>query len=386
MINANVGAFLHVIKVGEGTADPDGYRRIYGGELVTDLSDHPHIAKKSPYGWTTAAGAYQAMAASPTPDGGHTKVDTWGDFQRACGPTDFSPESQDRFAVWCITRRKALQDVIDGRIIDAIRKCNKEWASLPESPYGQPTRNMAQALSTYRAAGGTVDGPAAEPVSAPVETTGSGEITPVYPTLTDVVPEQAPAPVEERTPEDARMPFPLLIPIASMIAQNIPAIMQAFGAKPEKQEIAEKLLDTATQAVQAVAGAPAAMTPYDVAMAVQDNPNVRAELQRRMLNEQNDWAALIKGDNEERAKAREFSMAMADKPNALKTPAFIIAMVLIMSVMGMCWYVLVKTDDFSSPASTQIIQLASMLILLAAGFFLGSSNSSQLKDQLKPRV
>ena len=41
-----------------------------------------------------------------------------------------------------------------GRIEAAIAKCNREWASLPGSPYGQPTRTMAQALATYDAAGG----------------------------------------------------------------------------------------------------------------------------------------------------------------------------------------------------------------------------------------
>ena len=37
----NLGAFLHAIRLGEGTSDEDGYRRIVGGELFDDFSRHP---------------------------------------------------------------------------------------------------------------------------------------------------------------------------------------------------------------------------------------------------------------------------------------------------------------------------------------------------------
>lgn len=146
----NVRAFLRMIRLGEGTRDKDGYRRIVGGQLFESFADHPRVAVKTRYGWTSAAGAYQAMAAVP----GKVKTDTWGDFTRSMGPHDFTPASQDLFAVWCIRRRKALEDVIAGRFEQAVAKCGDEWASLPGSRWGQRTESLARVKSEYEAAGG----------------------------------------------------------------------------------------------------------------------------------------------------------------------------------------------------------------------------------------
>src|SRR5690606_39452601 len=102
----NVHAFLRAIRLGEGTLDADGYRRIVGGELFDDFSDHPRkrvwIER---YGvWSTAAGAYQFIAS------------TWDEMRAKYGLPDFSPASQDRAAVGLLIRRGALDDVIAGRI------------------------------------------------------------------------------------------------------------------------------------------------------------------------------------------------------------------------------------------------------------------------------
>ena len=145
-MNTNTLALLVVIRTGEGTADPDGYRRLFGGELINDLSDHPRRVVRKRLGGrpisSSAAGAYQALRG------------TWDDFIRACGPHDFYPESQDEFAMWCIKRRKALADIEAGRFREAIQKLNKEWASLPESPYGQPVMTWAKAHKIYEESGG----------------------------------------------------------------------------------------------------------------------------------------------------------------------------------------------------------------------------------------
>lgn len=140
--NANVKAFLRVIRTGEGTADEAGYRRIYGGQMFTSFADHPRI-KVTKGGWTsTAAGAYQALAS------------TWDETKRIMGLPDFSPRSQDLFALGRIAARGALDDVLAGRFPDAIRKTAWEWASLPGSPYGQPVISWDRARSVYAAAGG----------------------------------------------------------------------------------------------------------------------------------------------------------------------------------------------------------------------------------------
>ena len=138
----NLKAFLHVIRVGEGTADEDGYRRHYGGTHFESFADHPKKVIKAGKWTSSAAGAYQFL----------TK--TWAECKAALNLPDFSPASHDLAAVFLIDRRRALNDVLAGRIKRAIELCAKEWASLPGSPYGQPTKTMAQALAAYEQAGG----------------------------------------------------------------------------------------------------------------------------------------------------------------------------------------------------------------------------------------
>ena len=148
LADPNLQAFLRVIRAGEGTADDDGYRRHFGGELFESFADHPRRAiTKGMAGksyTSTAAGAYQFLQG------------TWDECASSMGLGDFSPASQDLAAVYLIDRRGALADVLAGRIEAAIARCAKEWASLPGSPYGQPTRSLAQALATYAEWGGVL--------------------------------------------------------------------------------------------------------------------------------------------------------------------------------------------------------------------------------------
>jgi muramidase (phage lysozyme) len=140
--NRNVQAVLRVIRAGEGTTDEAGYRRIFGGQLFTDYSDHPRITvKKSGY-TSSAAGAYQFLISS------------WDETKRIMRLPDFSPRSQDLAAVGRIQARGALDDVKAGRFETAIKKIAREWASLPGSPYGQPTLTWQRAAQMYADAGG----------------------------------------------------------------------------------------------------------------------------------------------------------------------------------------------------------------------------------------
>lgn len=140
--NPNVQALLRVIRAGEGTSDEGGYRRLFGGGTFQSFADHPRVVvKKSGY-TSTAAGAYQALASS------------WDETARIMGLSDFSPRNQDLFALGRIAARGALDDAIAGRLETAIRKIAREWASLPGSPYGQPTISMDRARSIYASAGG----------------------------------------------------------------------------------------------------------------------------------------------------------------------------------------------------------------------------------------
>lgn len=139
--NPNLRAFLMVIRTGEGTANANGYRTLFGGRLFDGFADHPRITVTASGYTSTAAGAYQFLAR------------TWDGL----GLPDFSPASQDIGAVMLIKRRGALADVLAGRFETAVRKCNKEWASLPGSPYGQPTVSLERASATFARWGGQTE-------------------------------------------------------------------------------------------------------------------------------------------------------------------------------------------------------------------------------------
>lgn len=141
--NANVKAFLSVIRTGEGTADANGYRRLFGGQLFDSYDDHPRITvSKSGYK-STAAGAYQMLSS------------TWDETRQLMGLRDFSPASQDAAAVGRIAARGALPDVLAGRFDIAIKKVAREWASMPGSPYGQPAISLSKARQIYAMSGGS---------------------------------------------------------------------------------------------------------------------------------------------------------------------------------------------------------------------------------------
>jgi muramidase (phage lysozyme) len=140
--NKNVQAMLRVIRTGEGTADAGGYSRLFGGGNFTGFADHPR-QKITKWGLTsTAAGAYQFLASS------------WDETKRTMGLVDFSPASQDLAALGRLAARGALDDVVAGRFTSAIKKINREWASMPGSPYGQRTMQFSSALAIYQGTGG----------------------------------------------------------------------------------------------------------------------------------------------------------------------------------------------------------------------------------------
>ncbi|MYM96239.1 glycoside hydrolase family protein [Rugamonas sp. FT81W] len=135
-----------MIRTGEGTTGPNGYRTMFGGGLFTGYADHPRRAVTRGSLTSTAAGAYQFLSK------------TWDEMAAKYALSDFSPSSQDIAAVGLIKRRGALSDVLAGRFRAAIDKCNLEWASLPGSPYGQPTLTYDRAQAVLVAAGASILG------------------------------------------------------------------------------------------------------------------------------------------------------------------------------------------------------------------------------------
>lgn len=145
--DANLAAFLSMIRSAEGTAGQRGYQTMFGYRYFDSFADHPRqkFAFQETTGrtnYTTAAGAYQFLA------------DTWDGLKRKLGLLDFSPDSQDRAAVELIREKGALADVMAGRFEAAVAKLGTIWASLPSSAYPQGKRSMDFVRAAYEQAGG----------------------------------------------------------------------------------------------------------------------------------------------------------------------------------------------------------------------------------------
>jgi muramidase (phage lysozyme) len=131
-LNKNVEKFLMLITFTEGTdRQKTPYNELFGFTNFVGYEKHPNILIKSSNYSSTAAGRYQILKGTA----------------KMLKMKDFTPESQDLAAIQLIKGAKAYQLVIDGEFEAAILKCNKIWASLPGSPYGQPTHKMIDAIN-----------------------------------------------------------------------------------------------------------------------------------------------------------------------------------------------------------------------------------------------
>ncbi|HEY9735488.1 MAG TPA: peptidoglycan DD-metalloendopeptidase family protein [Trichocoleus sp.] len=136
-LTAEERAFLDVLAFAEGTSGPNGYNTMFTGRTFSNgYADHPRQNICSGRLCSTAAGRYQFLSS------------TWDELKLP----DFSPENQDKGGIMLVQRRGALADVNARNFASAIQKCNREWASLPGSPYGQPTKSLAELTQVWEAA------------------------------------------------------------------------------------------------------------------------------------------------------------------------------------------------------------------------------------------
>jgi muramidase (phage lysozyme) len=144
----NLLAFLRVIRYAEGTDSSDGYNIQFTGVRFGSFADHPRRVVCSYYSGrqlcSSAAGAYQFLET------------TWDDVASSIGAGDFRPEWQDRAAIELIRRAGALDDVLSGRIEEAIGKVAPVWASFPRwygdyyGEYGQSVVSMDELVQEFR--------------------------------------------------------------------------------------------------------------------------------------------------------------------------------------------------------------------------------------------
>lgn len=143
----NVQAFLDMISFAEGTdryGEDRGYNVIVGGELFSDYTDHPNILVSLPrYGIkSSAAGRYQILHRY------------WVHYKELLDLPDFSPPSQDMYAIQQFKERRAYDDIKKGRVEQAINKVSNIWASLPGAGYGQREVKMQELVDKWKEFGG----------------------------------------------------------------------------------------------------------------------------------------------------------------------------------------------------------------------------------------
>ena len=344
--NKNVQAFLRVIREGETSQTDEAYRTIFGGGQFASFVDHPRIVVTKGQYTSSAAGAYQFLSR------------TWDGLVKQYGFTDFSPKTQDLAAVALILGRKALADVIEGRLEQAIKKCALEWASLPFSPYGQPTKTLAQAKAVYEKYGGVY--------------TSSVEQE------QEELPKVSEAALVETKKESKKMsPF---IPIAlEALVQVIPKLGQLFGSGSEvsnrNAKAAEVVVNIAKEAVNAA-------NEQELVEQVKSSPEAAKAVQTAV---QENWFQIVEvGGGIVEARKAALEMQKAGTP-LWKNPAFVITILLMIPAYAVIASVISLIPGVTWSADTQmlVVGLSTNIVAGIMGFWLGSSFGSQRKDVLK---
>lgn len=383
LLDRNVQAWMRVIREGESSPDTDeayvalfGWSRKSGGPTFNDFSTHPRIAAMSKWGWTSAAGAYQAMATVP----GKVKTDTWDNardwFSTRGYQLTMRPDDQDLFAVWCTARRGALQAVIAGQIVLAMSMCNEEWASLPASPYGQPTVSAERLLAVYARFGGTLNAPAA---GAPTEVAEPAEpAAPIVSMPAGEAPDWQPPAARTEPPKEAGMAFPIIPAIAQFLigaaAEQIPRLTQIF--KPSSP-VAERNVALATMALDVVQKAVGASNAQEAVERIKSDP---AALQLARDAVDANWYRLQEAHEASIGKAREFARAAPERI-VIWNMVFHEVLALLMVLISAGGAAAVLAGDFSNELKIAVVTL--MIVGGYTGikeFFFGGSRGSDNKN------
>lgn len=369
-----VQAFLRVIRQGESSQDDRAYFMRWPGlgkpvAYFTSLAAHPRIFEPT-YGGrsSSAAGAYQITWT------------TWNEFAPLLGLTDFSRRSQDICAVALIARRGALEDVLAGRLEDAIFKCRQEWTSLPGAMESQRGWDMAAAralfdrwFAHYRA----------QPIPAPA-----------------VAPEpdtQPAAPIEDRVavPQETTMAFPLALLISTfgpLLAQLIPQVAKLFSDPDSRvaqrnQAAIELVFDT-------VKTATGSTNLQEAVEKMQADAAVRAEAVKAVVTTPAIMEVLEIGGGIEKAREANTATIVADKP-LWKNPALVITVLLLPLVYWVTGSVLLGSDDpntiwrgfwgtgfMPETRSATVNLILGMVLGGIMGFFFGTTFGSGRKTEL----
>ena len=149
--NSNIRAAMLTVRTTEGTTAKDGYNYLFGSDpkneiRFTDFSKHPNIDRQQNDYSSTAAGAYQIL------------YNTWLNLCEIYGFTDFTADTQDLMFCALLDQHNMLNKVVNGYFMTTFvqQTLGGIWASLPLSPYGQPTHSIKDVSSIYTANGGEI--------------------------------------------------------------------------------------------------------------------------------------------------------------------------------------------------------------------------------------
>lgn len=348
--NQNVQAFLQMLRYGEGTTGDKGYTTNFGGSQFASFADHPRKVITSGRYTSSAAGAYQFLER------------TWTALVKQYGFQDFSPASQDLGAIALIAGRKALDDVLAGRFDVAVAKTNKEWASLPGSPYGQPTVTLEKARALYEKAGGKF---------APVENAPAIEM---------------PTPIALPVKETAVAPFiALALPAILEAVPKLASLFSSGSAVSQRNEAA------AATVVSIAKTAISAANEQDLVEKLQSDPAAAATVQQAM---EDHWFEIHEAAEKSVAAAREFVTAYVAQKE-VRTVAFnftfpelLALLVVIISSIG-------AGITLWNPATSSDLRATVVTLMVVGGFtsvlafWFGSSPAEQAKvkqvDAMKPQ-
>ena len=365
--NANVQAFLRVIREGESGQGDDAYRLENGGRLLPAYQiEHPSKGMRSPPG--KAFGAYQFLAS------------TWAGLVKKYGFTSMTPNQQDEAAIALIVERGALDEIERGEFDRACFLLGDCWTSLP----GGAEQNAAtrRARETYIRHGGAfapqtapesprpveplVDAPAFDPDSLAGENYEGRE------------PYEYTPPQQPQQEASMALPLiPLITAFGPQLLQLIPQLGSLFGSGSDVQV---RNVKAATMAVDAIVKATDSPNLQAAVEKMQEDPDV-ARTARAAVAEVMTLIEVGGGIVEARKAAYS-----PDQTPPWKNPAvwvagavlplvYMVAAAVLFGIGGQTW-----SDDIKTLLVTAIVTGALGSI---TGFFLGSSLGSQRKTEMK---
>lgn len=136
-----VRAFLDTLAYSEGTNEH--YNYIFTYVTFNSYADHPRKVVCSGSLCSSAAGRYQFLSK------------TWDALAADLNLAEFTPPNQEKACLELVRRagayNLALKSNKYANFSAAVGKLNTIWASLPGSPYGQPTHSLAALWKAYQA-------------------------------------------------------------------------------------------------------------------------------------------------------------------------------------------------------------------------------------------